>query len=147
MRELAVLAFILAGTPLWARDANCPAKMTPRVESRLLPVLDALAAAAKKSDFFDKTYTRAFGALLAARDAASREARVALMDYYVGEGNGEELVCAVALDGSRRLLELYSVCDIQPMRSPVPRDRFLPLRGYALNMIRKGHVVEQCTFE
>jgi len=120
---------------------HCPRKMAISVERKLLPVLEALAEALKKSDFFDKHYERQFAKLLEARDKASREARIALMDYYVGEHFGEELTSAVAADGEeiRPLVELYQVCDIRPSVSPVPRDRSLPLRRFVLEMLDEGH--------
>lgn len=125
----------------------CPSKMSASVEKRLLPVLETLDKAAKKNDWFDKNYEQQFEKLLRAKDNASREARVALMDYYVGEGMGEELVCAVALDGNgiKPIVELYQRCDISPTISLVPRNRSLPLRTFVLKMLKQGHVKEDCT--
>jgi hypothetical protein len=122
--------------------------MTAPVEERLMPVLDALAEATEKNDFFDEKYEQEFQKLLQARDQASREARVALMDYYVGEHFGEVLVCVVALDGKEieRLLSLYTRCDIAPSKSPVSRNHFLPLRRYASKMLKNNSVKEECTF-
>ena len=123
--------------------------MPRKVEARLMPVLNALDNALKKDDIRDKKYQSAFGRLMRASDSASAQARVALMDYYIGEAYGEELVCAVALDGkrSRPFLELYEGCDIQPTASPVPRTRTLPLRRYALKIIEEGKAKESCTYE
>ena len=131
------------------KNNACPRNMTSSVEQKLLPVLKALENAQKKNDYFDKEYERQFDRLLKAKDKASREARVALMDYYVGEHFGEELTCAVALDCNqiKPIVELYQKCDIRPSLSPVARDRSLPLRGYVLEMLSKGHVKEQCTFD
>ena len=130
-------------------ESACPKAMPRAVEARLVPVLHALDRALKRNDIWDKEYETAFGKLMRAKDAASAEARVALMDYYVGESFGEELVCAVALDGARNisLLERFTECDIPPTHSSLPRTRTLPLRGYALTMIREGNAKASCTFE
>jgi hypothetical protein len=149
MKKL-VLIFVCAfSTPVGAEQNACPVSLPIAVEAKLLPVLDARDVASRKNDWWDKGYEKAFTALLEAKDEASKEARVALMDYYVGEAYGEELVCAVALDGGKAtsLLELYSSCDIKPTHSTVPRNRTLPLRGYALEMLKKGLVKESCTYE
>lgn len=97
--------------------------MSAAVEARLVPVLSALDRALRKNDIWDKKYENAFFALSQAKDKASIEARVALMDYYVRESYGEELVCAVALDGPSSIayLELYERCSIRPNYEPVPR--------------------------
>jgi hypothetical protein len=122
--------------------------MPTAVEQKLLPVLEALNEA-RPGHEWDSGYERSFEALLKGGDDASVEARVALMDYYVGEAYAEELVCAVARDGPRMaiLLELYSRCDIQPSRSSASRDRGLPLRAYALALLNEGRVKESCTYE
>ena len=114
-----------------------------------MPVLLALEKALNKNDIWDKHYENAFAALLRAKDKASAEARVALMDYYVGESFGEELVCAVALDGKRsaRFLELYDACDIQPKQSSVPRAHSSPIRGYAMKILQEGSAKESCAYE
>ena len=87
-----------------------------------MPVLHALDRALKRNDIWDKEYETAFGKLMRAKDAASAEARVALMDYYVGESFGEELVCAVALDGARNisLLERYDIVNVTSLRRTLP---------------------------
>jgi len=147
-RLLALIGFLVA-SQVWAGAGKCPEAMPADVEAKLLPVLTARDEAARKNDWWDKSYEEAFGTLLAANDPASKQARVALMDYYVGEAFGEELVCAVALDGTEMvsLLKLYSQCDIAPSKSAVPRNRTLPLRTYALEMLKAGHVKESCTYE
>jgi len=154
MRTTIVLLIIWLAIPPAVSKAGettkaCPNKMSALVEKRLLPVLKALDAVAKKDDWFDKEYEQQFVKLLRAKDNASREARVALMDYYVGEHLGEELVCAVALDGIeiKPIVELYEKCDIKPTKSPVPRNRTLPLRAYVLEMLKRGHVKEDCTYD
>ena len=121
--------------------------MSHKAETYLLPVLDARAEALRQHIEWDKRYDHAFESLLQAKGSAAREARVALMDYYIGESYAEELVCAVAMDNSPRLLRLYSTCDIQPARSPIPRERTLPLRKYALELITKGDVKPRCTYK
>ena len=115
----------------------------------MLPVLSALSYARQHQIAWDKRYERRFNKLLGAKDKASAQARVALMDYYVGEAYGEQLVCAVAFDGARAadLIELYEECDIQPTHSPMPRNHGSPLRGYSLKIIRDGTAKESCTFE
>jgi hypothetical protein len=150
MKVLAIAAVLLL--PLAANAGElqrCPSKMLGAVEHELLPVLDALRLASDKNDWFDPGYEKAFAHLLQSKSRASIEARVALMDYYIGESTGEELVCAVAADGSRasKLLQRYSRCDIAPSRSPMPRTRALPLRAYALQMLKEGHVKVSCTYE
>jgi hypothetical protein len=127
----------------------CSKKMPASVEAKLLPVLDVLAEAVRKDDWFDKKYEQEFYRLLKSKDKASQEARVALMDYYVGEHFGEELVCAVALDGEaiKSTIITYQNCDIKPTRSPVLRNRSLPLRKYVLEILKRGNVKGECTFD
>ena len=148
MKNAALLLICALSAPALADQGACPTILPATVEAKLLPVLEARDEASRKNDWWDKGYESAFGVLLNAKDDDSRQARVALMDYYVGEAYGEELVCAVALDGSEagRFLELYSRCDIKPTRSSVPRNHALPLRGYALKMLKEGHVKESCTY-
>src|ERR1700729_23451 len=100
---------------------QCPEKMPPAVEQKLLPVIDALNEAVLKGDIWDKNYQNSFETLLKAKDTASKQARVALMDYNIGEELGEELSCAVVLDGNDmvKLLNLYNRCYIRPLSSSV----------------------------
>ena len=123
--------------------------MSPHAESRLLPVLRALDRARKTGDFWNKQYEAVFLKLSMAKDGASREARIALMDYYVGEAYGEGLVCTVALEGPKNigLLELYENCDISPSNSPVGRFHGSPLRSYALKLIVERTAKKSCAYE
>ena len=141
----ALLAIASIASSASSNERLCPKAMPATVEARLSPVLRALDRAHKRNDIWDKQYEAAFASLLRAKDKASVQARVALMDYYVGESYGEELVCAVALDGanSAEFLELYDACDIPPKHSPVPRAHTLPLRTYALKMVREGNAKEK----
>ena len=86
---------------------------------------------------------------MAATDKDSQAARVALMDYYVGESTGQTVGCVVALDGKKmvKLLQLHTRCDIPPSRSPIERDRGLPYRKNALEIIAKGNAKAHCTYE
>jgi hypothetical protein len=147
MKALGVLTFTVLAGSVFAGETTCPSVLSAKAEARLLPVLDALAAARAKQSSFDRRYQAEFNRLLDAKGQSARSARVALMDYYVGESFGEELVCAVAKDGSTALLELFERCDIALRHSPMPRERNLPLRRYALGMISRGHVTEECTYE
>ena len=146
---VALLAIAMSASVASGAERQCLRAMPPNVEARLLPVLRALDQALVKNDIWDKQYEAAFASLAQAKDNASAQARVALMDYYIGEAYGEELVCAVAIDGarSRRFVELYEDCDIKPTVSPVPRTRTLPLRRYALTIIVEGTAKESCTYE
>jgi hypothetical protein len=131
---------------------GCPKSMPADVEQKLLPVLDALEDARHDWSNYrygtrsEQNYETQFERLLSAKDKSSRQARVALMDYYVGEGPGEELVCVVALDGEGIVpfLNLYDRCDISPYRSPVPRERDFLLRQYVREALRDGHIDEDC---
>jgi hypothetical protein len=149
MKKMALLLVCAFSTPVWAQQNACPEFLPTAVEAKLLPVLDARDEASRKNDWWDKGYEKAFTSLLNAKDEASKEARVSLMDYYIGEAYGEELVCAVALDGGKiaSLLELYSRCDIKPSHSTAPRNHTLPLRSFALKMLKDGNVKESCTYE
>jgi hypothetical protein len=140
----ATLAAVATVTAVAGTD--CPKHMPARVEVRLRPVLEALDHALNSDDIWDKKYASSFATLMDAKDLASSQARVALMDYYVGEAYAEELVCAVAIDGARsaKFLDLYDMCNIQPSYSPIPRDRSLPLRGIAKSMIRSGNPTTTC---
>lgn len=149
MNKLALIFGFAISTPVWAGQNACPEFLSSAVEAKLLPVLHARDEASRKNDWWDKGYEIAFEALLSAKDESSRQARVALMDYYVGEAYGEELICAVARDGNEvaSLLELYNRCDIKPEHSSAPRNRTLPLRAYALKMLKEGSVKKSCTYE
>jgi hypothetical protein len=142
-------AICFGAVPGWGAGQFCRERLSPSVEAKLLPVLKARETAADKNDWFDKQYEAEFDNLLKASDEDSQKARVALMDYYVGEHMGEELVCAVALDGPKvvPLLEHHERCDVIPPTSSYVRVRNLPLRRYALEMIKKGKVRESCTYE
>ena len=145
-----VLFFVFAiSTPVWAGQNACPEFLPLAVETKLFPVLHARDEASRKNDWWDKGYESAFESLLRAKDKASQQARVALMDYYVGEAYGEELVCAVARDGSEAtsLLELHTQCDIKPKHSTAQRNRTLPLRDYAMKILKDGSVKESCTYK
>lgn len=149
MRAVALAIFFVISAPAWAQEEPCPRHLPRSVEAKLLPVLNALDEAARKNDWWDKGYEKAFATLLKSEDEDSVRARVALMDYYVGEAYGEELVCAVALDGQNveRLLELHTRCDVKPRHSRAPRNRALPLRAYAQKLLKDGHVKDSCTYE
>src|SRR5690242_11444959 len=113
MKRLATfLALLVVPLAHGADESKCPARMTPAVEKLLVTVLEGLRIAEQSGDWFGRHYEDRFYALLESKDASAPEARVALMDYYVGEHNGEELVCAVALDGEKvqALIELYNAC-------------------------------------
>lgn len=129
-----------------ASEPTCP-RMPKAVEAKLVPVLRALGEARRANNIWSKKYERAFGNLMAQKDATAKQAKVALMDYYVGEHFGGDLVCVVAMDDSRALLELYSACDIAPSKSSVERDRSLTLRQDALEILSAGNIKESCTFE
>ncbi len=112
-----------------------------------MPVLHALGEARRTNNIWNRKYERAFRKLMAKKDAASKQAKVALMDFYLGEHFGEDLVCVVAKDESRAFLELYSACDIAPPKSGVERDHSLPLRQAALEILAAGSVNESCASE
>lgn len=132
-----------------AAPETCPKALAPAVEAKLLPVLDARDAAIRNNDWLDPQYENAIESLLQAKDAASSEARVALMDYAVGDAYDQELVCAVAFGGKRMipLLQRYSRCDIAPAHSTSSRDHASPLRGLALKILTEGSVGENCNFD
>jgi hypothetical protein len=149
MKVVALAIIFALSAPAWAQEKACPRHLPQSVEAKLLPVLNAREAAVRKNDWWDIGYEKAFETLLKSGDEDSVRARVALMDYYVGEAYGEVLVCAVALDGQRveKLLELHARCDIKPRQSRAPRDRTLPLRAYAQKLLKDGHVKDSCTYE
>lgn len=150
MRKLTALILIFVfAAHVCAEELVCPRALSPAVEAKLKPVLSARDRAAKRNDWWDKGYEREIGILFNAKDRASIEARVALMDYYIGEAYGEELVCVIALDGAEtvKLLELYEQCDIQPKRNLGLRRHGSPLRGYAKRLVQEGHAKESCTYD
>jgi len=130
-----------------AAGSDCPSHVPREVERLMLPVLHGLRSVMDSGDWFAPEYESAFDRLLKAKGNTAVEARVALMDYYIGEHFGEELVCASALDGqaARQLLWQYESCDITAPLSPVPRNHALPLRGYAIKLIDSGDAIQSCT--
>ncbi|MES2824567.1 MAG: hypothetical protein V4732_13260 [Pseudomonadota bacterium] len=132
-----------------AESFNCPIYLPVDVEEKLRPVLLALGEAKKQNNYWFEPYENAFNTLISAKDESSKYARVALMDYYVGESYGESLVCAVALDGEgiKNHLNLYSKCDIKPKNIEFKRNHNSPLRGYAIEKLNAGNVLASCTYE
>lgn len=149
MKYVIALFLVAAAGAVEATPAACPQAMPPAVASRLLPVLKARDAAVAKHDWLDPQYESAIESLLQAQDDASREARVALMDYEIGEAYRQELECAVAFDGKRMipLLQLYSRCDIAPAHATSPRIHASTLRGETLKILENGKVGEECNFD
>jgi len=123
--------------------------MPAAVEVKVMPILEAWKAAMARDDAFDAEFDRRLANLLQKKDKTSREAQIALMDYYLGEHNAEDLLCTVASFGTRnlRLLNLYSDCDIEPSVSPLPRRRELTLRLMARSMIISGRAPKSCETE
>ena len=123
--------------------------MSSAAEAKLLPVLDAMQRALRKGDWSDPAYEAAMDALLDAKDAASLEAKVALMDYATPSAYSSQLSCVVSTGGKKALhyLELYSRCDIAPSRSPVPRDHSSTLRSLTLQAWKATHGKGSCNFE
>lgn len=149
MKILIATTLLAVAVTAQAAPGNCPKALAPAVEAKLTPVLQARDQAIQKKDWFDSQYENAIENLLQAHDAASREARVALMDYFVGEAYKQELECAVAFDGKAviPLLERYSRCDIAPAHSKSVRDHALPLRAATLKMLKDNTVSENCNFD
>ncbi len=143
-----VLLLAFAAVAQAAPEA-CPKAIAPAVEAKLLPVLNARDEAIRNNDWLDPQYENAIETLLQAKDAASSEARVALMDYAVGDAYDQELVCAVAYGGKAMipLLQRYARCDIAPAHSTSARDHASPLRGLALKYLTEGSVSENCNFD
>ena len=120
-------------------------KLRPAVDHLVTPVLKALKIAESKNDWWDKAYEASFYSLIEAKGADAKEARVALLAYYVGEHYGEELVCAVEADGKAMipLLERYKECRPRSSAEPVS-SRFLVaaiLYDDAIDGLKKG---EKC---
>ena len=149
MKYLIPVVLALVGATAQAAPDACPKAMSPTVEAKLLPVLQARDQSVRSKDWLDPKYESAIEALLQAQDSASREARVALMDYDVGDAYQQELICAVAFDGKRMIpvLERYSRCDIAPTQGNAPRDHAATLREQTLKMLKKGHIEENCNFD
>jgi hypothetical protein len=126
---------------------SCPRVLDAKTEAYLTPVLKSLAEARGRGASFDGKFETQFYRLLEATGPSARRARVALMDYYVGESYSEELVCAVATDGSSELLDLFTRCDIPPRQSPLERNHISSLRQFAREMIQRGQVKEECTIQ
>src|SRR6185312_15879276 len=73
-----------------AEETACPKVLSSFVEEKLKPVLSARNQASRKNDWWDEDYEKEVNLLLNAKDKISSEARVALMDYYIGEAYGED---------------------------------------------------------
>jgi len=123
--------------------------MSRSAEAKLLPVLDATEEALRKNNWSDEAYEAALDELLDAKDDASVEARVALMDYPVAAAYAEQLSCIVATGGKKALhyLELYTRCDIAPSRSPIPRDHTRKLRSAVIQAWKAGGGKGSCESE
>jgi hypothetical protein len=136
----------LVGITASADPAACPKLMSSAVEAKLLPVLTATAEALRKNDWSDSAYEASLEALLDAKDAASAEARVALMDYPISTAYAEQLSCVVSTGGEEalRLLELYTRCDIRPSQSPIPRDHKRSLRATTIKAWKAGNGTGSC---
>ncbi len=149
MKEFFAILLLAFAAVAQAAPATCPKSISPAVEAKLLPVLNARDAAMRHNDWLDPQYENAIETLLQAKDDASSEARVALMDYTVGDAYDQELVCAVAFGGKRMipLLERYARCDIAPAHSTSTRDHAAPLRGLALKILTQGSTSESCNFD
>ena len=148
------MAFVLGVPCVWANDAPCPQQMSQAVEAKLLPVLVAIDQANRinsvsTSEGLARTADAAVDALIDAKDDASAEARVALMDYPIGAAYSEVLSCAVSIGGKKalHLLRLYSRCDIAPSRSPLPRDHSINLRSLTLRQWKAGGGKGSCEYE
>lgn len=85
---------------------------------------------------------RRFEALLANHTAAGDEALVYLLNVYMGEHPGEELVCEVVNRGKRMvpLIRAYQACTpqigLEPLHKVVRGSGYLP--GMALDGIKVG---------
>lgn len=147
LRLILGLLLVAATEPGFAAPLACPTSMSPAVEAKLLPVLRATSEAVRKNDWSDKAYEAALDKLLDAKDDASKEARVALMDYPVAAAYAEQLSCLVSTGGDKalRYLELYSRCDIAPRHSPVPRNHsHSRLRSITLQAWKAGNGKGSC---
>src|SRR5690242_6850932 len=89
---------------------NCPGeKLRPEIDALVAPIL-------RRNKFLnkgeDKVQVAMVEELNARHDPAAREARVALLPYSMGEQAGQELFCAVLLDGrdTLPLIDKYSRC-------------------------------------
>ena len=146
---LSILLALVASPVSAGEPIRCPLAMPSAVEKELVPVLEALAIADKKHNRWDSDYTAALDRLYRAKGPAASEARIALMDYFIGANASDNLLCAIASDGSRvkYLLELYSRCDIAPSSSLATRDRdqVMHLRDRALKLIKEGHLKDACS--
>jgi hypothetical protein len=122
-------------------------KLRPGVDRLVSPVLKALRIAESKNDWWDKDYEKNSYSLIEAKGSDAKEARVALMAYYVGEHYGEELVCAVEADGQEMvpLLEKYKQCRPGSSAGPVSSRFLVPatLYDYALDGLKKGEKSEE----
>ena len=147
--SLAVFAFVPNTLPLRADGQTCPKSMSAKAEAVLMPVLVATSAVLQSDNWFDKNYEGALDKLLAGKDDASIEARVALMDYPIGTAYAELLSCTVSTGGKRALyyLELYSRCDIAPSHSPVLRDHSRELRASTIAEWKLGKGKGSCEYD
>jgi hypothetical protein len=147
--SFAILALFALSAPVGADSLPCPKVMTPIVEARLLPVLEATREAIRKNDWSDSAYETVLDELLDGKDDASIEARVALMDYPIATAYSEQLSCIVSTGGRKALyyLKLYSRCDIPPSRSPVQRDHTRKLRSITLDAWKAGQGKGSCDYE
>ena len=136
--------------------APCESRLSEKAAALLKPVLSEwLVAHSEKFDAdgkylrespHEKVFDKRFGKLLATTGAAADEAIAALLAFYVGEANSEDLVCDAIRRGRRirpylqRFLRCTPVTGLEPIPSfytDIPN-----LREEALQRIDAGKPCE-----
>jgi hypothetical protein len=146
MQAKALIPMLFALSNVAEASSFCPTSMPRAVEAKLLPVLAATAYATQTNDFHSGKYASALDTLIGAKDSASFEALVALLDYPIQPTWDDLISCYLSAGGdtSRKLLELYSRCDIAPSHSPITRNHDNALRSSILEKWHAGHGKGTC---
>lgn len=144
-----VVSVTLIGCASVCVPSDCEQVLPPAVQEKLDPVLHEREIASTKPEWSYPKYEVVFEKLLSDPDFDARRARVALMDYYVGEAFGEDLVCAVVRDGKSALqwLKYHERCDVDAQIPSSFRHHQNPLRNYAVEILEKSSYEASCVFE
>jgi len=149
-RALPITILIFAGCNRVSPPTfGCEGFLPDEVEAKLAPVVTAREVASKKPDWSYPKYEEELDKLLADKSYSASRARVALMDYYVGEAFGEELVCAVAREGKTvlPLLQYHSRCDVKAKVKSSFRDRRPTLIEYTIHAIQIDDPDSVCNYD
>jgi hypothetical protein len=144
---LRLITYILFATSLsvQAFASECVPKPLPQRALALIKPLMVLRTQQAKDNFTDDgrwitespvtpKVEKRFEALLANRSAAGDEALAYLLNVYMGEHPGEELVCEVINRGKRMVPLIRAYHECTPLIGLEPLHKFVRGSGYLPNM-------------